>query len=104
MAKPFYADYVNHMLRFYARNAQSGDVMGLKFTSEVDELNWRSVNRVLHDLQELDKYIIIEVFGRGDTLADNIYEVSKELVMNQDVIWTMLSKITYQIAKERGLV
>ncbi len=104
MAKPFYADYVNHMLRFYARNAQFGDVMGLKFTSEVDELNWRSVDRVLHNLPELDKYIIIEVFGRGDTLADNIYEVSKELVMNQDVIWTMLSKITYQIAKERGLV
>lgn len=104
MAKPFYADYVNHMLRFYARNAQSGDVMRLKFTSEVDELNWRSVDRVLHNLPELDKYIIIEVFGRGDTLADNIYEVSKEVVINQDVIWTMLSKITYQIAKERGLV
>ena len=104
MAKPFYAEYVNHMLRFYARTVKSGDVMGLKFASEVDELNWRSVDRVLHNLPELDKYIIIEVFGRGDTLADNIYEVSKELVMNQDVIWTMLSKITYQIAKERGLV
>ncbi|HUM44777.1 MAG TPA: hypothetical protein PKI14_17665 [Fervidobacterium sp.] len=104
MAKPFYADYVNHMLRFYARTVKSEDVMGLKFTSEVDELNWRSVNRVLHNLPELDKYIIIEVFGRGDTLADNIYEVSKEVVINQDVIWTMLSKITYQIAKERGLV
>ena len=104
MAKPFYAEYVNHMLRFYARTVQSGDVMGLKFASEVDELNWRSVDRVLHNLPELDKYIIIEVFGRGDTLADNIYEVSKEVVMNQDVIWTMLSKITYQIAKERGLV
>lgn len=104
MAKPFYADYVNHMLRFYARTVQSGDVMRLKFTSEVDELNWRSVNRVLHNLPELDKYIIIEMFARGDTLADNIYEVSKEVVINQDVIWTMLSKITYQIAKERGLV
>ena len=104
MAKPFYAEYVNHMLRFYARTVQSGDVARLKFTSEVDELNWRSVDRVLHNLPELDKYIIIEVFGRGDTLADNIYEVSKEVVINQDVIWTMLSKITYQIAKERGLV
>ena len=104
MAKPFYAEYVNHMLRFYARTVKSGDVARLKFASEVDELNWRSVDRVLHNLPELDKYIIIEVFGRGDTLADNIYEVSKELVMNQDVIWTMLSKITYQIAKERGLV
>ena len=104
MAKPFYADYVNHMLRFYARNVRSEDVMRLKFKSEVDKLNWRSVNRVLHKLPERDKDIIIEVFGRGDTLADNIYEVSKELAINQDVIWTLVSKVTYKIAKDRRLI
>lgn len=104
MAKPFYADYVNHMLRFYARNVQSGDVMRLKFKSEVDKLNWRSVNRVLHNLPERDKDIIIEVFGRGDTLADNIYEVSKELVINQDIVWTLVSKVTNKIAKDRKLI
>lgn len=102
MAKPFYADYVNHMLRFYARNVRSGNVVRLRF--KVDELNWRSVDRVLHNLPELDKYIIIEVFGRGDTLADNIYEVSKELVINQDVIWTLVSKVTNKIAKDRRLI
>lgn len=104
MAKPFYADYINHMLRFYARNVQSGNVVRLKFKSEVDKLNWRSVNRVLHNLPERDKDIIIEVFGRGDTLADNIYEVSKELVINQDVIWTLVSKVTNRIAKDRRLI
>lgn len=104
MAKPFYADYINHMLRFYARNVQSGDVVRLKFKSEVDKLNWRSVNRVLHNLPERDKDIIIEVFGRGDTLADNIYEVSKELVINQDIVWTLVSKVTNKIAKDRKLI
>ena len=104
MAKPFYADYINHMLRFYARNVQSGNVVGLKFRSEVDKLNWRSVNRVLHNLPERDRDIIIEVFGRGDTLADNIYEVSKELAINQDVIWTLVSKVTNRIAKDRRLI
>ena len=104
MAKPFYADYINHMLRFYARNVQSGNVVRLKFKSEVDKLNWRSVNRVLHNLPERDRDIIIEVFARGDTLADNIYEVSKELVINQDVIWTLVSKVTNRIAKDRRLI
>jgi len=104
MAKPFYADYVNHILRFYARTVRSGDVERLKFKSEIDKLNWRSVNRVLHNLPERDKDIIIEVFGRGDTLADNIYEVSKELVINQDAIWSLVSKVTKKIAKERGLI
>jgi DNA-directed RNA polymerase specialized sigma subunit len=78
--------------------------MGLKFASEVDELNWRSVNRVLHNLPERDKDIIIEVFGRGDTLADNIYEVSKELAINQDIVWTLVSKVTNKIAKDRRLI
>jgi hypothetical protein len=104
MAKPFYADYINHMLRFYARNVQSGNVVRLKFKSEVDKLNWRSVNRVLHNLPERDRDIIIEVFARGDTLADNIYEVSKELVINQDIIWTLVSKVTNKIAKDRRLI
>jgi len=104
MAKPFYADYVNHMLRFYARSVRSGNVVRLKFKSEVDKWNWRSVNRVLHKLPERDKDIIIEVFGRGDTLADNIYEVSKELVIDQDVIWTLVSKVTNKIAKDRRLI
>lgn len=104
MAKPFYADYVNHMLRFYARSVRSGNVVRLKFKSEVDKLNWHAVNRVLHNFPEQDKYIIIEVFGRGDTLADNIYEVSKELAINQDVIWTLVSKVTKKIAKDRRLI
>lgn len=104
MAKRFYTDYINHMLRFYARTVRSGYVMGLKFTSEVDKLNWRSVNRVLHNLPERDRDIIIEVFGRGDTLADNIYEVSKELAINQDIVWTLVSKVTNKIAKDRRLI
>jgi len=104
MAKPFYADYVNHMLRFYARTVRSGDVMRLVFKSEIDELNWLSVIRVLYKLPERDKNIIIEVFSRGDTLADNIYEVSKELAINQDTIWSLVSKVTKKIAKERGLI
>ena len=104
MGKPFYANYVNHMLRFYARTVRSGDVMRLIFKSEIDELNWLSVIKVLYKLPERDKDIIIEVFGRGDTLADNIYEVSKELGVNQDTIWSLVSKVTKKIAKERGLI
>lgn len=104
MARPFYADYINHMLRFYARTVRSGDVERLTFKSEVDKLNWHAVNQVLHNLPEQDKDIIIEVFSRGDTLADNIYEVSKELGINQDVIWTLLSKVTKKIAKDRRLI
>lgn len=104
MAKPFYADYVNRMLRFYARKIHSGEVLQMKFKSDVDEKNWGSVARVIDRLPEQDKYVIIEVYRRGDTLADNIYWVAKELKVEQDMIWTLVSKVTKRIAKERKLI
>lgn len=99
MVKPFYADYINHMLRFYARNK-----LPPVFESVSDNENYTCVSRVLSKIDKTDAEILCDVFRKKDTLADNIYEVSKERNLNQDVIWTMLSKVTYQIAKERGLV
>ena len=89
------------MLRFYARyydkNLES-------FKKSTDMKNWYAVKIVLDKLPEKDKNVIIEVYRRRDTLADNIYEVSKELGINQDVIWTMLNKVTKKIAQVRELI
>jgi len=104
MTKPYYADYVNRMLRFYARKVHSGEVLRMKLKKDVDKKNWRCVVRVLDKLPERDKDVIIEVYRRGDTLADNIYWVAKELKVEQDMIWTLVSKVTKRIAKERGLI
>lgn len=101
MVKPYYAEYVNHMLRCYARES------GLSVwdnTDEVGEQNNSVVDRVLDDLPGWDRTVLINLFNRGDTLADNIYEVSQELKINQDVLWIILSKVTKKIAKERGLI
>ena len=97
----YYSQYVNHMLRFYARYCDKN----LKsFKKPADMKNWFTVKRVLDKLSEKDKNIIIEVYRRRDTLADNIYEVSKELGIDQNVIWTMLNKVTKKIAQERELI
>lgn len=97
----FYSQYVNHMLRFFARYY---DKNLENFKKPVDAKNWQAVKTVLDKLPEKDKNVIIEVYKRRDTLADNIYEVSKELGIDQDVIWSMLNKITRKIAKERELI
>ncbi len=104
MTKPFYADYVNRMLRFYARKIHSGEVPWMKMKNTVDKENWKCVVRVLDKLPERDKDVIIEVYRRGNTLPDNIYWVAKELKVEQDMIWTLVSKVTKKIAKERGLI
>lgn len=76
----------------------------MKFKSECDRKNWLAVNRVLHRLPEKDKDIIFAVFGGGDTIADNIYNLSKEMGIHQDHIWRLVSKVTRKIAKERKLI
>ena len=97
----FYSQYVNHMLRFYARYC---DKNLESFKKSTDMKNWLAVKTVLDKLPEKDKNVIIEVYRRRDTLADNIYEVSKELGIDQDVIWIMLNKVTKKIARERELI
>ena len=101
MSKPFYADYVNRMLRFYARKACIERAI---IINPVDINNCLCVAKVLDALLEKDRDVIIEVYRRGDTLADNIYWVAKELKVKQDMIWTLVSKVTKRIAKERGLI
>lgn len=97
----YYSSYVNHMLRFYARYC---DKNLESFKKSTDVKNWLAVKTVLDKLPKKEKNIIIEVYRRRDTLADNVYEVSKEFGMDQDVIWAMLNKITKKIAKERELI
>lgn len=97
----YYSQYVNHMLRFYARYC---DKNLENFKKPVNAKNWQAVKTVLDKLPENDRNVIIEVYRRRDTLADNIYEVSKELGIDQDVIWIMLNKVTKKIAQERELI
>ena len=104
MAKPIYADYTNHMLRFYCKNCKPENSLKLELKKEVDRKNWRAVREVLHRLSKEDRDVIIDVYSRGDTLSDNIYTVSKERCIDQDKIWIIVSKVTNQIAKERMLI
>ena len=41
--RPFYAEYVNHCLRFYCRNTERPS----NFKTEVDKVNWQSCEAVL---------------------------------------------------------
>ena len=101
LSKPFYADYVNRMLRFYCRKVHGQD---FKVEGHIEINNCLCVIKVLETLPENDKNAIINIYERGDTLADNIYWVSKEMNVNQDMLWTLVSNVTKRIAKERGLI
>lgn len=97
--RPYYADYVNHILRFYTRHSKRD-----AFRSKADKLNYVAAERVFATLDEKEQFLLIDVYHRNDTMADNVYEVAKAREINQDEIWTLISKVSNRIAKERKLI
>lgn len=101
MAKPYYADYVNHILRFYFRyDAHKG------FKNEVDKCNYIAADKVIKRQDEADIIILSKVFENCENinLYDNITSVANKLHLEAKSIWSLVSNITVKIAKERGLL
>lgn len=99
MNKPFYSDYVRHALRFYSRNLSLA-----KFKKGTDKSNWLACHHVIQTYSERDRDILVYVYGSYDTLADNVYEVSRKYSINQSIIWDMMKEFEREIAVERGLI
>lgn len=100
MSRPYYADYVNHCLRFYFKyNASKG------FKNEVDKLNYTAVDRVVKKLDTADREILKTVFVQDNF---NIYENVSHAAMNcrEDTkkVWLVINYATGEIAKERRLL
>lgn len=53
---------------------------------------------------ERDKDILVYVYGSYDTLADNVYTMSKKYSINQNIIWDMMKEFERKIAEKRGLL
>lgn len=101
-AKPFYADYVNRLMRWYCRAKEEGKEVNLE--TALDRENWNAVAKVMERLNEENKSAIMGVYRKRDTLADNVYLTALELGWDQDRLWTLISRVTRRVAEERGLV
>ena len=101
-AKPFYADYVNRLMRWYCRAREAGKEVNLE--NALDRENWNAVARVMERLDEEDKCAIMGVYCKRDTMADNVYSTAFELGWDQDKLWALVSRVTRKVAEERGLV
>ena len=102
MPKPFYADYVNHMVRAYAallRDGKTGD-----FKSDVDADNYTAVDRVLHELPEEDQHVVLEVLTQRDPLRESIARAAHSRNLRTDAVWTLVSRVSGRIAKDRRLI
>lgn len=101
-AKPFYADYVNRLMRWYCRAKEEGKEV--KLETALDRENWNAVAKVMEGLNEENRSAIMGVYCKRDTLADNVYLTALELGWEQDRLWALISRVTRKVAEERGLV
>ena len=101
-AKPFYADYVNRLMRWYCRAMREGKEVNLK--SALDRENWDAVAKVMERLNEENKCAIIRVYCKRGTMIENVRLTALELGWEQDKLWTLVSKVTRKVAEERRLV
>lgn len=100
MAKPYYADYVNHILRFYFRyNRNKG------FKNDVDKMNYIAADRVVQRIADPDNTMLSEVFKQDNpNLADNVAVVAAQYGEDPAKIWSIISMTTTKVAKERRLL
>lgn len=99
MHKSFYTDYVRHAMRFYARNLSQ-----TYFKRNADKTNWYACHNVISTYSNRDKDILVYVYGSFDTLADNVYTMSKKYHIHQNYIWDMMKELEKKIAIERELI
>ena len=101
-AKPFYADYVNRLMRWYCRAKEKGKEVNLD--SALDRENWNAVAKVVERLNEENRCAIMKVYCKRDTMVDNVRLTAVELGWEQDRLWALVSRVTRKVAEERGLV
>lgn len=99
MNKPFYSDYVRHMMRFYSRTHNK-----VVFKSEADRQNWIACDQAIHNYSDRDKDILISVYGGYDTLPDNVYKMATKYHINQNIIWDKMKEFERTVARIRNLI
>lgn len=100
MAKPYYAEYVNHILRFYFRYEP-----GKGFKNDVDKMNYAAAYKVIGRMSDMDSQILSDLFHPDDfDLPYNVVVAAKKHGIDQAKIWSLVSTTTTKIAKERKLL
>lgn len=96
--KPFYSEYVKHMMRFYSRSRD------LKvFKSKVDELNWIISNDTLEQYPQY-KDLLLDVYSGYGTHDEEVNKASIKYNIENKVIWDLMKRFERDLAQNRGLL
>lgn len=100
MSRTFYTEYVRHALRFFTRNYKKP----ANFKSEADARNWMACHTVLKNYTDKELDALISIYSGYDTLPDEVYNASKKLNIDQNILWDLMKEVERKIARRRGLM
>ena len=100
--KRWYSDCVRHYLMLYIQDYEVGT--SPKFKNPIEKEDWMACHAVMSSLDQEDAQLVIEMYRRGDTLADNIYKLATARKTSQRTFWNLADDVEYKIAKKRGLL
>ena len=90
MGKTYYSDFVAHMTRFYFIWDNT-----VKFRSPEDEQNYKSVQKVMEELTQLDRETLRRVYvGQKPTSS----------LRNDGSVYRLLKWYEKRVAQTRGLI
>lgn len=98
MARAVYTEYVNHCMRFYTRHSK------LNTNNLTDILNWQACEKALDKFSLDEQEILTFIYRERNTMANNVYNISKQKRIKQNTIWNLIGKLELEIAKIRGLM
>lgn len=102
MSRPYYSEYVRHVLRFYTRSERNPDTM--HYRSDVDKRNWLACHSVFKTYSDKDVDVFVSVYSGYDTLPDEVYNASKKAGINQNIIWDMMKDLERKVARKCKLL
>lgn len=96
MKRP-YADYVEYAMRQYIDRQYAWE-------TRAEQRNAEACIIALDSMPQEEREIIARLYELRDTMADNVYRVSKFQGYKQDEVWDILHKFEDIFARQRGLL
>lgn len=96
--RTFYSEYVQHCMRFYARHPNP------KFHSDADKQNWNACKSAMEGFTDSERDILMTVYREGDTIPDNVYNLSVDRNIKQNTVWKLIGELERKVAKRRNLI
>lgn len=100
--RPYYADYVNHMLRHYCRHPEGCD----ESAGYSDRENWKACDTVLRRLKDSDREVLTEIYktiGGDRPIIAAVQTVAEKTGRGTQSIHDLIRAASLMIKEERGL-